>query len=394
MQRKLTDPFIRKLKPGPKRIEVRDTLLPGFGIRVSPKGKKTHFVCCRVYGKQKRVQLGHYPAVTLADARKRAREILECPEALIDEKPAMTVDQALDLYFKLYVATHIKHPRDQESRLKRKFGSQFGHRDLESIKKPEIVAILDTIMAEGAPTQANRVLYYLHRFFGWCVERGYIEINPAHGIRKPAKEIPRDRYLDHGELASVYVAAGDLGFPLGTFAQILILTGQRRGEVAGMRWSEIDLDAKLWNLPSSRAKNGRAHTIPLSSAAIEILRSMPRFLRSDFVFTTTGESGVSGFGKLKCRLDAATGVTDWRLHDLRRTAATGMAEMGIEPHVVEKILNHSSGKISGVAAVYNRFDYRDEMREALEQWASEVLAGADSNRLTSTSVVPRGHIGR
>lgn len=148
MQRKLTDPFIRKLKPGPKRIEVRDTLLPGFGIRVSPKGKKTHFVCCRVYGKQKRVQLGHYPAVTLADARKRAREILECPEALIDEKPAMTVDQALDLYFKLYVATHIKHPRDQESRLKRKFGSQFGHRDLESIKKPEIVAILDTIMAE------------------------------------------------------------------------------------------------------------------------------------------------------------------------------------------------------------------------------------------------------
>jgi integrase len=140
-----------------------------------------------------------------------------------------------------------------------------------------------------------------------------------------------------------------------------------------MRWSEIDLQRRFWTIPAARAKNGHAHEVPLSPAVIDVLRQLPRFLHSDFVFTTNGQRPVSGFGRAKDRFERAVGSKDWRVHDLRRTAASGMARLGIPPHVIEKVLNHRTGVISGVAAVYNRYGYAEEKRDALERWTQWVL---------------------
>lgn len=155
---------------------------------------------------------------------------------------------------------------------------------------------------------------------------------------------------------------------------VLLLTAQRRGEVADIRWSEIDFDAATWTIPTSRAKNGATHLVPLSEDALQAIKSVPRLHNCDFVFTTTGRSPISGSGRLKARLDVSVKGEGWRLHDLRRTAATHMAVLGVQPHVIEAVLNHKTGIISGVAAIYNRYAYSVEKRAALELWAQHLKA--------------------
>jgi integrase len=178
--------------------------------------------------------------------------------------------------------------------------------------------------------------------------------------------------LTDDELKSFWRATEQLGFPFGRAFQLMALTGQRRGEVASMRWSQVNIDQAVWTIPAHVAKNGRAHEVPLSPATLEIIEALPRFVGSDFVLTTTGTTPISGFGRAKDRLDFTMESDEWRLHDLRRTAASGMARIGVAPHVIEKVLNHVSGEISGVAAVYNRHGYDAEKREALERWAKHL----------------------
>ena len=183
------------------------------------------------------------------------------------------------------------------------------------------------------------------------------------------------------------------GFPFAPCIQLLLLTGQRRGEVSGMRWSELDFENAIWTIPAKRAKNGSAHMVPLAPLALEVIRTVPRYLDSDFVFTTTGRTAISGFGRLKRRLDIAFGpdAEDWRVHDLRRTVATNMAMLKVQPQVIEAVLNHKSGLVSGVAAIYNRHSYLDEKREALEAWANRVAEiidrEAEISALRSADVV-------
>jgi integrase len=164
-------------------------------------------------------------------------------------------------------------------------------------------------------------------------------------------------------------AAAEIKWPFGAFLQLLILTGQRRNEVAGMRWSELDLDKGLWTLPDTRAKNNKKHELPLSQAAINIIRALPRVKNVDFVFSTTGKAHVTGFTPFKARLDKLVAFSDWRLHDIRRTVASGMARLGITLPVIEKVLNHASGSFAGIVAVYQRHSFNDEKRAALESWA-------------------------
>jgi integrase len=171
------------------------------------------------------------------------------------------------------------------------------------------------------------------------------------------------------ELKSFWHTTEEIGFPFGPAFQLMALTGQRRGEVAGMQWSHLNIEQAVWTIPANVAKNGRAHEVPLSPLALDIVGALPRFAGSDLIFTTTGLSPISGFGRAKDRLDFIMQSNEWRLHDLRRTAASGMARIGVAPHVIEKVLNHVSGQISGVAAVYNRHGYQHEKREALEGWA-------------------------
>ena len=243
--------------------------------------------------------------------------------------------------------------------------------------------MLDSIMADGKPYRANRALQPSRNLFAWSLDRGYVDHHPIDRLKPPGKEVTRDRILSDRELAALWRIAGGLGYPFGPAIELLILTAQRRGEIATMRWSDVDLDRATWTVPAAIAKNGRVHEVPLSLQALEILTAIPRFVGSDLVFTTTGTTPISGFGRLKERLDAAIGFSDWRFHDLRRTAASGMARIGVAPHVVEKVLNHQAGVISGVAAVYNRHGYEAEKREALERWCKHVSS------LTSRTARPR-----
>jgi integrase len=278
---------------------------------------------------------------------------------------------------------------------------KWGDRLIRDITRHDVAELLDGIADRGAPVQANRTLARLRTLFNWAVDREIISANPVTRMKRPTVEKERSRTLSDEEIRLFWLGCDRLAWPFGPICKLLLLTAQRRTEVAGMRWSEISLDQRLWTIPRERAKNDREHVLHLSDLAVEILEALPRFTRAeadkegkgtalDLVFTTTGKRHVSGYGKAKERLDkhmldalraelveadkdaeqAAIGV--WILHDLRRTAATGMAKLNIAPHVVDRILNHVSGTIRGVAAVYNRHAYLDEREAALEAWGRYV----------------------
>lgn len=373
----LNDKKIASLKTEKKREEFWDTSLPGFGIRVTKTGYRTFFVMCRSNGIQKRVTLGYYPIMSLSQARDQAREKMRLASegALIEEdKPqVLTVSEAFDLFIELYAKERNKDWKCAENRLRGTFIREYGAVDIRDITRQDIIRLLDNMMARKTPIQANRVLAGIAKFLKWCAERGYIETSPAIYIAKPAKENPRDRVLSDDELNKIWSQTKKMGYPFGNILQILILTGQRKSEVAEMRWSELDLKSKVWVIPKERSKNGNSHSVPLTQPVIDILESVPRFLHSEFVFTTTGRSPVSGFGKTKKRLDTVTGISDWIIHDLRRTAASGMARLKVPPHVVEKVLNHISGTFSSVTGVYNRYGYEDEKRQALSVWSEHLI---------------------
>jgi integrase len=238
------------------------------------------------------------------------------------------------------------------------------------------------------------------------VQRDLIEKSPVVGIKAPTDEKSRDRILNDEELGLAWKAADKLGWPFGPFVHLLILTGQRRDEVAGMRWSELDMATATWTIPRERAKNDKAHVVPLSPEAVALIKGLPRMkdgeADSPFVFTTTGDSPISGFSKAKAKLDRAIAkllkgeneeanesekdapsIPDWRLHDLRRTMTSGMARLGAPLEVVEKLLNHISGTFSGIVDVYQKHEYAKEKREAAEAWGKHV---AGLNRTADTEL--------
>jgi integrase len=217
------------------------------------------------------------------------------------------------------------------------------------------------------------VLAAVRKLFSWAASRDIVPVSPCVGVKPPAAEQSRDRVLSDSELRAVWLAADKLGGPFGALVKLLVLTGQRRDEVAGMCWAEIDLEARLWTLAAERVKNNRPHEVPLSDAAVAVLQALPR-IGDAFVLTTNGESPSSGYSKGKRRLDALLppDMPDWRLHDLRRTFASGMAKAGINLPVIERVLNHSSGSFAGVVGIYQRHDFRDEKRRALDTWGGFV----------------------
>jgi integrase len=223
---------------------------------------------------------------------------------------------------------------------------------------------------------ANRTLAYLRKMLSWAVERGIITASPAAGVGAPGGEETRDRVLAPGELAAVWRACDALGWPFGPLVQLLIVTAQRRDEMAHMAWPDLDLERRLWTLPRALTKADRVHEVPLAALALEIIQSTPKIGADGLLFPANRHGGparpVSGFSKAKARLDRLSGVTGWRLHDLRRTAASEMARLGHPPHVVAAILNHSPGSTQGITAIYNRHRYGDEKRQALAAWGREL----------------------
>jgi integrase len=273
-------------------------------------------------------------------------------------------------------------------------------RKIQDISKRDIVALLDVVNDRGSPIMANRVLSAVRKLFNWCVARDILQVSPCTLVAPPAPERSRDRVLNDDELRLVWNAADGDGWPFGPLVKMLILTGQRLGEVGGMRWDEVDLENGVWTLPPERVKNGERHEVPLSDAAIAIISALPRIKTTKgFVFTTRRDAAVSGFSRAKDRLDAAILAAmpndakvpePWVFHDLRRTMASGMAPLGIQMHVVEKILNHSNGTFAGVAGVYQRYDFYNEKRIALAAWSTHVESVLSGGKRPANVVALRG----
>jgi integrase len=255
---------------------------------------------------------------------------------------------------------------------------------IAEVKRADVNACIKTIKRDNGTVSALRALTALQSMFSWAIREGLIDANPASNVNKPEPVPPRDRVLDDRELAAVWRACQD--DDAGRITRLLILTAGRRGEIGGMCWSELDLEAGTWNLPKERAKNGRAHSLPLPPLATAIIESVPRADR-DMLFGERSERGFTRWWQAKLTLDERLGdaVKPWRIHDLRRTVATGMANRGIQPHVVECVLNHQGGFRSGVASIYNKSPYFNEMRQALLLWSDHLRAIVDG---TECKVVP------
>ena len=383
----LTDVSIRKTVATTKRQEIPDKQTRGLYLIVQPTGAKSWAVRYSRNGRVLKMTLGPYPALSLSDARRGALQVAAsvanggdpqrdkmagCAATLT---PIRTVKTMVDEFLKRHTDEKSGERWAAETRriLNRDVLPLIGNMAATAISKAEIHGLLDPIMDRGSPITANRVLAVVKKLFRWALGRGYVDRDPCAGIPKPGEETKRDRVLPDDELARVWRSVETMAYPFGPAVCLLILTGARREEVGAMRWSEIDLAAKVWTLPGERTKNGVEHVVPLSDPALSILERVPRIGRGDgFVFTTTGKTSVTGWSKAKAALDAASGVPDWRLHDLRRTFATGLAGLGVSMPVVEKILNHVSGSFGGVAGVYQRHAFADEKREALDKWAARV----------------------
>ncbi|KUR73983.1 hypothetical protein AQZ50_18540 [Novosphingobium sp. Fuku2-ISO-50] len=234
------------------------------------------------------------------------------------------------------------------------------------------MSLIDGAVDRGSSYQANRIHSHVRKLFNWCVERGIVDASPVLGLRAPTREQARDRVLSDGEITALLEACEAEPYPYRQFVPLLLATAQRRGELNEMRWSEINVDQKEWVIPGHLSKNGKPHAVPLSAFALQLLGEVPRYAGCDIVFTTNGRVPINGFTKAIRHMHEISGTTNWRFHDLRRTAASGMARARVAPHVIEKVLNHISGTISGVAAVYNRYGYDTEKRDALEQWGERL----------------------
>lgn len=369
-----------------------DAGCPGFGVKVTPKGRKVFIVLYRTGGagsSLRKYTIGVFGRVTLYQARVAAQRIFAAklegrdPNAEKRASKQRIVADRVDALLEAFIAQHVSQYRSaaEISRLlRREFGKVWGQKSIHEISKRDVIDLISAIEQRGAPVAANKALKTIKTFLHWCVGRAVLEQSPADGVPLPAKEVARDRVLTDLELTQVILAARKVGGPYGGIVELLALTGQRREEVAGTTWDEFDLDQRIWTLPKARTKNAKQHTVHLSAQAIAVLKRMKK--QGPYVFSVHGTTPFRNFSIAKRGLDDMSGVTNWRIHDLRRTSVSGMARLGIPPHVADKILNHQSGTISGVAAVYQRHDFLAERKEALERWGAHVseLLGEISDR--------------
>jgi|JI10StandDraft_1071094.scaffolds.fasta_scaffold15843_5 integrase len=409
MTEKLTKRLIDSLtynSSGGQKYILWDTEISGFGIRVYPSGKKSFVLFYRQGGTQRLFTIGQYGNITLEVARELAKkkmgEVADGKDPLLNrraekKKHEWTVKRAFSDFLKKYAKIYTKTWAETERIFNKDILPAIGSKPIDEVKKDDILKILNQIVDRKSGLMANKTLDAVSSFFNWCVQRGIIEHSPTYQIKAPTRKRSRDRVLADYELKEIWQACEGFGYPFGPLVQFLILTGQRRGEVASMTWDDYDEENTLWTLPRENTKTDRQHHVHVSELAAKILEGVPNM--GSYVFTSAGERPFENFSRDKKELDAKIGkarknndphpippIPAWTLHDIRRTVASGMARLGIAPHIVEKILNHSSGVISGVAAVYNRYEYAEETKAALDQWA-EHIQGILENEQASQSVL-------
>ena len=432
---KLSAIGVTNAKPKSQRYEIADSEQPGLRLVVQPSGAKSWAFRYEradsaaekgARGKSVKVTLGRAAgpgALSLQQARnaandarrlrstgkdpadqRRAERAAEAARIEAEEKEARRRDDTVALVLERYYHNHVnglKSAREVKRILSRELAG-WHRRRIDDITRADAFKLLETI-ERRAPIIANRTRAHARTFFKWCIARGLIEVNPFEHTTAATKEVARDRVLSDVELRLLLVAKDQMEWPWQQFLEVLLLTGQRREEVAGMLWSELDLDGTepLWMLGRDRAKNGQAHAVPLAPAVVELLHGIDRVQitetidgatttkESPFVFTTTGRTSVSGFSKAKATLidamheiackeatergDDASAIkpAEFRLHDLRRTFATTAARLRVDVGVIERVLNH---KMQGVMAVYQRYQFLPEKRHALNVWADHLAS--------------------
>jgi integrase len=381
---KITIRTVERLEPGSR---VWDTVVQGFGVRRQTDGAY-YYLRFRRNGAQIMRSIGrHGSPWTPETARNEAKRLLGLAVSGDDPFAKPVPAEAFGPEAERYLGKQRQalKPRtyvELERHLRRDCGALARLR-LAEIDRRTVALRLAEVETASGPTARNRVRSSLSAFFNWSVREGLLDANPVAGTARADERGSRERVLTQAELAELWAALPQGDF--GEIVRLLILTGQRREEIGGLRWSEVDLDQGLIVLSPERTKNLRQHEVPLSRQARAILQRQPKRKGRDFVFGI-GELGFSGWSKSKERLDQALLVKRraadrrakplpaWHLHDLRTTAATSMAELGVLPHIVEAVLNHVSGHKGGVAGIYNRARYADAMRDALQRWADQVEA--------------------
>jgi integrase len=297
------------------------------------------------------------------DGRDPAEEKKQSRRRLVADR----VDDLVETYIREHVA-QIGTWRTISNLLRRDVIAHWGTKSIHEVKKRDVSDLIG-LVAQRNDHAAHRLLKTLKTFFRWCVGGAIIDFSPADGITSNYRQISRDRVLIDEELAAIIIAARKMQAPYGGIIELLALTGQRRNEVARLRWDEIDELRRTWSIPGSRTRNKKAHIVHLSEQAWRVVETRPR---GTYVFATTGTKPFSAFAKGKNAIDRLCSVSGWRVHDLRRTVVSGMARLGVPPHVADKILNHQAGTISGVAAVYQRHEFLAERKAALDRWGAHV----------------------
>ena len=357
-----------------------DAGLPGFGVKVTPRDRKVFLVMYRLAGAGSRLRkytIGPHGRITLPMARAQAQKIFAArldgrdpAEEKKQSRRRLVVDRIDDLV-ETFIREHVAQIGSRKqitNLLRRDVIPHWGAKSVHEIKKRDVSDLISLISQRNAHA-GYRLLKTLKTLFRWCVGRAVIDFSPAEGISSAYREVSRDRVLTDQELAAVIIGARKMPWPYGGIVEFLALTGQRREEVAQLKGDELDEKSRTWTIPAIRTKNKRAHIVHLSEMAWAVVSG---HLNDGFVFATSRGKNFQAFAKGKRALDKLCGFNGWRLHDLRRTIVSGMARLGVPPHVADKILNHQAGTISGVAAVYQRHDFLAERKEALDLWRIHV----------------------
>jgi integrase len=381
------------LKPtaGKPQVDYWDESFPYFGLRVSSTGRKTWTVMYLYRGRLKRMTLGQYGStgLGLADARQKARDIHQDAAKGLDPASIKKEDRLAESYDDL-VARYLEWAEKSKSSwkedkriLSRDVLPHWKNHRAKEITRKDVIKLVDAIVKRGARVHANRTFSLVRRVFNFGIEKDIVQFNPCIALKPPTKEQARERVLSAGEIRKVWSVLEGEDFLMSAILKLQFFTAQRPGEVRAMEWSEIDLESNIWTIPGDKTKNGLAHRVPLSGPAVALLKELAElYKKSRWVFPSSRGTGtyIGSVQKLIERIrnhDDENKRVDFTAHDIRRTAASHMAGIGIPRLVISKILNHVE---TGITRVYDRHGYDNEKREAMDAWACQVeviLQGAD-----------------
>ncbi len=381
---RLTDRFLRNLKTEKKQEDFWDETFPGtFGVRGTDRGSKTFILRYRFGGRRRRLTLGRYQVLSLAKARRMALDLLgeanggEDPsEKRQQEKNAGTFEELAQLYLEMHARPHKKPASIKEDTriLDTYLLPAWDRRKFQSITRSDVICLLDEVkFKRKAPVMANRVKALVSTIFNFAARKALVPenfANPCANVEQPTKEKSRDRVLSDDEIKALWDDLENRVEPTASIYRLILLTGQRPGEVKAMRWSSIDSE-NIWTIPPTETKNKREHKVPLSSHALAIIeRIRPLTGDGEFVFAAPGGGHIRWLQKMSLRIQKQTGF-NVRPNDLRRTCATNLSKLGVDDVTIARILNHS-WPLRHMTAVYNRWERLPEMSRALERWGAKL----------------------